>query len=378
MVYVVADNNLDGYAPLDFEEISRVGSDANINVVAQIDRAGDSEGWTNTRRFLIRPGDKIDASPLENLGEQNMGDPETLKDFVNWGAQNFPADRTALIIWNHGSGWRNAQVNNAPGGGHKYVASDDSDGDALYNSEVVDALRATGENIDLIGFDACLMSTIETWYGLANLAAVGVGSQDLEPGTGWFYDRFLSNLKKDPAASPEQLARWIVSSYKEGYEELGEITQVAESYTLAAIDLKEVKKLSTTLSEISPKLLADFNDVDAVRDGLTPFHIPDSDWPHLVDVKKLFDELHGMNPQREYKSISKALDNVVFASVRSEDRVDQGSAGISIYFPRTMEWYQADPFGDAYRKSNEAYPVAFVQDVSWADFLQEYLKKKPH
>lgn len=34
-----------------------------------------------------------------------MGDSSTLKDFIDWGIKEFPSERTALILWDHGGGF---------------------------------------------------------------------------------------------------------------------------------------------------------------------------------------------------------------------------------------------------------------------------------
>ena len=37
--------------------------------------------------------------------ELDMGNGDTLRDFLIWASGEFPAKRKILIIWNHGSGW---------------------------------------------------------------------------------------------------------------------------------------------------------------------------------------------------------------------------------------------------------------------------------
>ena len=57
---------------------------------------------------------------------------------------------------------------------------------------------ATPENppFELIGFDACLMGTLETANIVANYARYMIGSEENEPGSGWnFFDfSWLRNL----------------------------------------------------------------------------------------------------------------------------------------------------------------------------------------
>ena len=104
------DNNIEAALIDDFLEMAAVGSDSRVNIVVPLDRiAGYSslyENWTDARRGLIRLNDTPTASWGTSRGELNMGDPQTLSDFVIWAMRNFPAARYALVLSDHGSGWR--------------------------------------------------------------------------------------------------------------------------------------------------------------------------------------------------------------------------------------------------------------------------------
>lgn len=101
MVYMAGDNNGDGTALRDIAEMAKVGSTKDVNVLVQLDRIEDKL----TRRFRITKGGGFKKDCVANFGDTNTGDPKVLFDFVNWAGQNYPVDRHALILWNHGSGW---------------------------------------------------------------------------------------------------------------------------------------------------------------------------------------------------------------------------------------------------------------------------------
>ena len=84
-----------------------MGSTSEINVVAQFDREGGGEG---TKRFFLRKGTTLNKDVVEDLGETNTGDPSVLKSFIQWGIDNYPANRYLLIVWNHGNGWSDDNV----------------------------------------------------------------------------------------------------------------------------------------------------------------------------------------------------------------------------------------------------------------------------
>ena len=155
MVYISGDNNLEPFVVSDIEtELAPTGSSANVQVVALADRApgyDTSNGdWQTTKLFHVTQGMKADsASAVADWGERDMGDKQTLIDFVTWTKANYPADHYAFYFWGHGSNWH-------PG----VVMQDDTNADTLDMEEVKAALPSIGF-IDMVGFDGCNMAAIE-------------------------------------------------------------------------------------------------------------------------------------------------------------------------------------------------------------------------
>lgn len=111
LVFMAADNNLEYYAFKNIHDMERVGSSEDIDVVVQIDRYGDGNKGSTLRGTIVKNPDwqpfKYDmVSPMSDIGETDTGDPKVLQEFVEWGVTNHEAEHYALIIWNHGSGWK--------------------------------------------------------------------------------------------------------------------------------------------------------------------------------------------------------------------------------------------------------------------------------
>ena len=185
MVYMVgSDLESDGGAASeDIAEMTAANAD-NINITLQ---TGGAAAWENasisdgkTERHIIKNGE---LQNVENLGEAQMTSPNTLTDFIKWSASNYPADRYELLLWNHGGG-------TALGFGYDEMYPDDM----LSLSQIGNALSDSGIKFDIVGFDACLMGTIETAYMLEPYADYLVASEEYEPGTGWYYSEWLKNL----------------------------------------------------------------------------------------------------------------------------------------------------------------------------------------
>jgi hypothetical protein len=240
MVYVAADNDLEPFALRDLNEMESVrGLDAaGINVLAMVDRAGGysvaSGNWTDTRRAQILPDSSTGtvtslASPATSIGERNMGDPATLAEFIDWAQATAPAQRYALVIWDHGGGLKGAAWDDA------------SNGDRLTIREIRTALDAsTVGHFDIVGFDCCQMAMTEMAFALQGRADVFVASQDNEPGDGWAYDRVLARLAGTPNMGAAQLATTIVDTYAAAYA--GQ-----QGITLSATDLAQLDGIEGAL-----------------------------------------------------------------------------------------------------------------------------------
>jgi len=181
MVYLDAANNLESYGIEDFLEMSSVGSTAEVAIIVLMDRisgyAATYGDWTDTRLFYVDQGDEpYDTTADEAWGEKNMGDPQTIVDFVTWCVNNYPADKYALILWDHG-------------GGLSGVCWDDDNGDDNINlHELRNALETVYNNlgikIDVLGFDACLMGMIEVAYQCRDYVDYIAFSQETEGADG--------------------------------------------------------------------------------------------------------------------------------------------------------------------------------------------------
>jgi hypothetical protein len=294
MVYLAGDNNLEQYGTIDLAEMKKVGSSADLSLVAQFDCMSDR----STRRYYLTAGHSLDADCVSTLPETNTGDPQVLIDFVTWACTAYPADHYALVLWNHGAGWKDDDIYRiararglvsriprgqlrglATGRVHRALFSttveqmaaeaterailfDDSAADFLDNIEMKRALQqaapAFNGRLDLLGFDACLMSMLEVHYQLRDTCNVVVGSQEVEPGDGWPYDHILAELAAEPAMTPEALGQAIVQAYvgwyQTGYPSL-DVTQSAislsrmEPVAAATTGLADVLKESLTTTQ---------------------------------------------------------------------------------------------------------------------------------
>src|SRR3954469_12715576 len=254
MVYVAGYNNLSTFAGLDLAEMRKVGSGDELKIAVFVKRLEQQAA----HRIIVGKDGKNEER--ENLGGNvDSGSPQTLLDFIRWAHAKAPAERYALVIWNHGSGWDpldfdelyshvkgagvtprelgvrastqlgrslfNTTLQTAltlPSAGARAIASDDGTGHSLDTLELGEVLakahKELGRPLDLLGMDACLMSCLEVAFqSVADVRAV-VSSEELEPGDGWPYDKILADLRSNPGMDGAQLGRVVVKRYIESYK----------------------------------------------------------------------------------------------------------------------------------------------------------------
>lgn len=241
LLYSAADNNLETALVKDVAELESVGSSNEMNLVAQLDR-GDrpsslSGGWDGCKRFYLTKDDDrstINSPALADLGQVNMSDPKVLSDFIQWGMKEFPAENYILIMSDHGAGWPGALQDIS----HNDFASTPSLKDGI-----MDAEKKTGQKINIIGFDACLMASTEVAHELSNAGDFLVASQNTEGGDGWPYSKIFSDkvaskmqqaLSSKLDVDPREVAKAMVNE-SEGFPSIS---------TLAAMDLAKMPELT--------------------------------------------------------------------------------------------------------------------------------------
>lgn len=251
MVYMAADNSLETQGINDLNEMEKIGSNDDLNIIVQFDRAqgrDSSNGdWKETRRYYVTKDDQDDniirSNMTADLGEQNMASRYTFKAFMEWGLTEFPAKHYAIIMWDHGDGLTRSSGENE---GSRVGFCKDTEG----SLKIGDMTWAFGElerdgilnqRIDLVGFDICYGGFFEYAYALEPYVDYYVGSFDEVPDPGWDYSLPLATLRNALASGkgidPGDYALNILDHYISTYS-YGSFDYL----TICAIDNREFKK----------------------------------------------------------------------------------------------------------------------------------------
>ncbi|MDD5065423.1 MAG: clostripain-related cysteine peptidase [bacterium] len=266
MVYLDAANNLEEAGVADLDEMTKVDftgySGKNITKIVLMDRINGystADGdWKGAKLIKIEPnGGKtylsnvINGTAVSRAGnaEINMGDPNTLKDFIQYCINNYGTGMNYFLldIWNHGGGWRND--GDPQNDIRKAICWDDDNGsDTLYMDEVQQALSAAGKKMDIIYMDACLMQMMEVNYELRNLTSYLVASEETVPGNGGDYTDIFTRYKNlTDKHTPYNFSYEIVGSYRNQY-------YTTSDTTLSAIDETKISAFMTALNTFADNL----------------------------------------------------------------------------------------------------------------------------
>ena len=358
LTYEIADTDLEPYMMVDVAEMAEVTTDESISIVSFVDRASDYTDenvlglgdWEGAKLLEITGGG---ATELEDLGDVNTGDPAVLTDFIARGIADYPADNYALIISDHGASW--------PGvGGDESSDSDSLTLDEL-QSGIADGIAGAGiDKLDLLGFDACLMATFEVASAMAPLADRMLASQELEPGHGWDYTA-LQLVSDQGGATVDELGSAVI----DGFEAQAKSEETSSEITLSLIDLTAMPAVDAALASFSTALTERAADVaptvgrtlaQTLGFGRSPD--PEQDL-YLTDLAILAGEIgvDALDVSDEADDLVRAINDAVIDKV--DGQATKGATGLSIYFPPTQEFYNAD------------YD-ALGLDGSWLEFLAAY------
>ena len=337
MVYMGADNNLAQYGLMDINEMELAGSTSDVSIVVQAEfnpaYAGNSEiSSTDAMRFYIQ-SDSDTSNPnlsnASNIGDVAMADPENLTAFINWAAANYTAEHYVLVIWDHGSGWRDTEDGDPAKG-----AITDSTGDIMSLVELSDAVEASNIKPDIICFDACIMGMYEVLYEFNGLTDYMVFSEDNESAYGYPYDDVLSVLTSNPEITSSAFAVSTTEAFWSFYYPYS----ASLSSTLSAVDMAYAEELDGKVKT----LVGTINNssyYDTIRTEVNSCDYYGSTAYYYHDLYQVCDEIAGssIGSKSAVKTAAEDLrdfiETIVISSKSTGSYSNNASKGISIYLP---------------------------------------------
>ena len=306
-------------ASRDLQEMLNANLSDKVNII--IYTGGCNKWQNNVMANGVNQIYQISSTGLarlsDNAGKYSMTDYSTLASFLKWGVQNYPADRKILIFWDHGGG-------SVSGYGYdeRYPR-----GGSMTLDGIAQAVKASGTTFDIVGFDACLMATAETALMLDDYADYLLASEEVEPGIGWYYTDWLTQLSANTSISSLELGKKIADDFTAACQQY---TQ-GQSTTLSLVDLAEFSatfpEAFRAFSEDANTMImnGDYRTVANARAGSREFSVSTKiDQIDLVHFASLMN-VEGSDP------LISAVRSAVKYNRASRDMTN--SFGLSVFFP---------------------------------------------
>lgn len=407
MIYVATHNNVAGWGEKSIENIKAAQLGDDVQVVIQ---QTTPEG---TKRIHIGGGN---TSETEMGSDVDSGDAGTLVDFAKWGKQVAPAEKYALVLWSHGSGWAPGEIQgiklersvtqpftadefntrSAQGGRYNIfftpsmrhilendspterdIAFDNGTGHSLDTVELGKALtkikRSLGQPVDLLGMNACLMATVEIVYEVKDSATVYVASEELMPAESWPYTEILTDLGNSPCLDSVGLSKLIVEKYDAFFKALDvDLTERGiDGATLTAVRVNGIAPLAERVKTLANALMADIDEqMGPVYDAqllTTQFQNGHKSY-HLYDLGMFCDKLAQME---ETSAPVKEAAEAIVAQLNDPDFIlaeahtaaaDDGIMGLTTYLMEPVGAKLSPFYGH----------TAYARETGWGAFLQAY------
>ena len=320
-----------GLATSNLVELTQANLGDNVNFIVE---TGGAKRWQNdvvSARYLERYA--MEGGYLtqkDRVASASMAEPGTLSDFLKWGAQNYPADHYMLVFWDHGGGSIAGVCND-----DLYPYTKSGQADSLTLPEIREALKASSLSFEVVGFDTCLMATLETGEILEPYARYMVASEETEPGSGWDYKAWPTWLAQHPGTSGGDLGAVICQTYYNKCASVG----VAKTVTLSTIDLSKIKAVSQAFQNASDDIAFASIDSSSLRKlyqgaGKSESYGNDGGFfsasLNMVDLADLMSKTRTVVGADADAGGSGVSDAVVF---ETHGRSRERSSGLSVFYP---------------------------------------------
>ena len=308
-----------GMATSDLSEMAKATISDNVNLLVY---TGGCSRWQNNivssstnQIYKIENGGQF-VRLESNLGNKAMVEPSTLAEFIQYCSSNYPANRNILIFWDHGGGSLS---------GYGYDELHKNAGSMTLKG-INRALAAGNVKFDFIGFDACLMATVETADVCSKYADYMIASEESEPGYGWYYTNWLTNLSNNTSMSTLEIGKRIVDDFVDVSAQQCR----GQDTTLSLTDLAEFSgtvptALSNWADSTAELIMTDYSSVSKARGNSKEFAAG-----NRLDQVDLTNVALNLNDDS-----SKILANALLSAIKYNRTASsvRNAYGLSIFFP---------------------------------------------
>lgn len=314
----------DGVFSQKLNDIMSVEYPENIKVLVE---TGGSSEW-HTKGVYSDYMQRFEAgSSTLFLSDQsiaaNMGNYNTLSDFISWGTSNYESDNYMLVLAGES------------GGSMRGMCYDElSDNDSLNMEEISYAMSVAGKNFDIVAMDASMMGSIETASALSTYADYLVAPQDVIDLDSWDYKGMLQYICDNPSAQARDIGKNICDTY---YAKSLK-NNTAKNAAMSLVDMSNVSTLNQAFDGMAGDILLSTDSPENyinMKNAIEKVHIygacsEDEGYSDLLDLGDLAVKT------RDYTGITadmfiESLNDTVVYRVCGENM--QNSTGLGLYYP---------------------------------------------
>lgn len=318
------------FGTLDMDEMTAAISTDFVHLIV-VTGGSKSDGWKTLKAWHLEKGKKTELTNF-NPFSTKMNEGENLTRFINFAVTNYPAEKHALVLWNHGGALRGYGWDEVT---DKQMKIPDIK-QAIANSDFIKG----GKKFELLGFDACLMATLEMQASVKGFAKYYVASEETEPGHGWNYTPIINAIEGGDDGSViegDSLGRAIVHGYK-AQAKSNEWQSFGKGLTLSVVDFEKTDDVISSLEALFTKVKNDstVQSLQKARGKAEEYGKSVKDpagSEDMVDLRNLMEELKKENSSlsTEVNAVIAAVDSAVVENLN--DTKLTHASGISIFVP---------------------------------------------
>ncbi len=369
-------------------ELGTDSSTATANNTSGNKLSSNTKNLSYTAPWIVGEDSTVTYRKPTSSGEVNMGDKETLINFLNWVNAHYTARKGIILQFSdHGGGPRSVRYINTANGtsiklgdtsGRRALCWDESSSSNFLKtkdvSEALEAARFGRDNqLSIILMDVCLGSSLEDAYQFKDYAKYLAASPNTIPGTGLDYVKLMKSFKT--ADDLETITKTILEDYQSQYHSFNinlwnNYAQSAfgKSYALLTDSQKEVLEWAGELGQTT-FTITDLSKIDDVKKAINELcdillSEEGKDKEIYVDSEGVFSQVITENKKNYVKYLGDHLVNVV--------NVLNGKEGYyindSIYYPGSFTWlYDIGYIADRIRALTAANFLGSVNENYWPE-----------
>jgi len=364
LVYLLADNDLDPYAEDDFQELKDGGSSAAVNVLVLVDRL-------NEPAFLYSIEDN-QMVEIMSFGEINMGDPATLRGFVEYSDTYYPAEHMLLFFWDHGTPTAGVGVDTTLPG-----SEPGTDWDWLSHHEMISALE--GYHVDIIATDECSIGQMETvyeYYSKGLSLDYLVASESYIGWRGFSYDKIVQRIIAEPGIGARELSLVIVDEFTELFSQPPYMSEILT--TQSVFDMSKISALGDAVSAMADVLREDIDRYRPIinaasKVSMMPWGARCEGWTDMpIFVEQIMGSVKKSDPAYgACQAVLEAYSEAMIGMGVTKNSEMYGYEGMGILFPPSYSMYTIGYY-DTEWGGFKIYSTFDFPNMGWLQFLQAY------